>query len=285
MLQGVLTEQTAVTIYQDRRAHYSIHLLDDAKPSPAVPTLHVCLLGDFLLLVNERPINNLNDLPRLQSLLAYLLLHRSAPQSRSSLAYLLWPDSTDGQAHTNLRNLLYKLRVTLPDADMFLRVERQTLCWRPDAPWSLDVLDFERAMARAEQARCMQDPTTERQALEEAVKLYQGDLLPSCYDDWIGAERDHLQHLFQEALERLIELLEQERNYREAIRVAQHLLRYDPLHEATYRTLMRLHAARGDRAAVSRTYQNCAAVLQRELSVEPALTTRKAYERLMRTEA
>jgi DNA-binding SARP family transcriptional activator len=116
------------------------------------------------------------------------------------------------------------------------------------------------------------------------VKLYQGDLLPSCYEDWIEAERDRLQHLFREALERLIELLEQEGNYMGSVRIAQRLLRQDPLHEATYRHLMHLHAARGDRAAVLRTFQNCTAVLQRELSVEPTLTTRKLYERLMRAD-
>lgn len=284
MSQGVLSEHPPVMTYQDRQAPYYVHLLDDVKQSSAVPTLHIRLLGDFLLRVNESPVSNLDDLPRLQSLLAYLVLHRAAPQFRSSLAYLLWPDSTDGQAHTNLRNLLYKLRVTLPEIDTFLCIERHSISWRQGAPLSLDVVDFERAMAQAEQARFMQDPSTEREALEEAVRLYQGDLLPSCYEDWTQAERDRLQHLFREALERLIELLEQDHNELGAIRIAQRMLRYDQLHEATYRHLMHLHAARGDRAAVLRTYQNCAAILQRELSVQPTLTTRKLYERLMRSE-
>jgi DNA-binding SARP family transcriptional activator len=164
MLQGVLTERPPVTIYQDRRAQFTIHLLDDLKQFPVVPSLHISLLGDFSLMVNERSVSNLDDLPRLQSLLAYLVLHRTAPQSRSSLAYLFWPESSDGQAHTNLRNLLYKLRVTLPEVDTFLCVERNTIRWRPGAFLSLDVLDFERAIARAEQARDMQDPTAEREA-------------------------------------------------------------------------------------------------------------------------
>ncbi len=63
--------------------------------------------------------------------------------------------------------------------------------------------------------------------------------------------------------------------------VAQRLLRLDPLQEAIYRRLMRLHAARGDRGAVSRTFQSCAAVLKRELAIDPGLTTRATYERLI----
>ena len=287
MLQGLLTEQLQMTTYRDREAPRLLHLLDhtnDAEHHLAVKLLRIRLLGDFELLANDVPLSSL-DVPRLQSLLAYLALHRGVPQSRSRIAFTLWPDSTDAQAHTNLRNLLFKLRMTLPEVDTFLVVDRLTLCWQQDTLWSLDVQDFESAVAQAEHARCMQDEVTERQALEQAVQCYQGDLLPSCYDEWIQDERDRLQQLYQGALERLIELLQAAANYAAAIRVAQRLLRLNPLHEATYRHLMRLHAARGDRGAVSRTYQNCVAVLKRELAIEPGLTTRKTYARLMQAEA
>lgn len=155
---------------------------------------------------------------------------------------------------------------------------------RRHAPPVKPHLEFEAAIAQAEQALCMQDKATERQALEQAVQLYQGDLLPSCYNEWIQAERDRLQQSYQGALERLIELLEQAGNYAGAIRVAQRLLRLDPLQEATYRHLMRLYAARGDRGALARTYQTCASVLKRELAIEPGLTTRTTYQRLMHAE-
>jgi DNA-binding SARP family transcriptional activator len=283
MLQEVLIENSVITIYHDYDANLSIHPVDDVKQNIAVKTFHMRLLGDFLLLANDTPISSL-DVPRLQSLLTYLVLHQGQPQARSRLAFLLWPDSTDAQAHTNLRNLLYKLRTNLPEVDTFLIIKRQTLRWQPDARFHLDVTDFEHAIAQAEQARGIQDLTAERQALEKAVKLYQGDLLPSCYDDWIGDERDRLQQAFLEALKRLIKLQEQERNYAEAVRLAQRLLRYDNLHEATYCHLMRLHAARGDRGAVLRTYQTCVAVLKRELAAEPASTTRRAYEQSIRAQ-
>ena len=286
MLQGLLTRPTPVTTSRDREAQHFLHLLDETdevEHSLAVKTLRIRLLGDFALLASDTQVTSL-DVPRLQSLLAYLALHRGVPQARSRIAYTLWPDSTDAQAHTNLRNLLFKLRMILPEVDPFLVVERQTLGFRPDVLWSLDVMEFEDAIARAEQAHGRQDEAAERLALEEAVQLYQGDLLPSCYDEWICGERDRLQQVYQGALERLIGLLEQAGNYAGAIRVAQRLVRLDPLQEATYRHLMRLYAARGDRGALARTYRTCTAVLQRELAVQPALTTRKTYEQLMRAE-
>ena len=289
MTQQMLTQRKPISMYSDSRNDYATYLLDhprtliNSNSHIGGPSLQMRLLGDFLLLVDATPISSL-DVPRLQSLLAYLALHRGVPQARSRIAFALWPDTTDTQAHTNLRNLLFKLRLALPEVDTFLVVERQTLCWQPNTLLSLDVIDLEAAIAQAEQARDAQDSAAERQALEVAVKLYQGDLLPGCYDEWIQSERDRLQQFYQGALERVIELLEQEGNYTGAIREAQRLLRFDPLQEATYRCLMRLHAARGDRGAVARTYQACAAVLQRELDIEPGAMTRKTYERLMRAE-
>ncbi len=43
-------------------------------------------------------------LGRAESLLAFLLLHRDAPQPRQRLAFLVWPDSGEEQARTNLRH-------------------------------------------------------------------------------------------------------------------------------------------------------------------------------------
>ena len=89
------------------------------------PVLHVQLLGECSLKYDEKPVTGVNT-PRLQSLLAYLLLHRDAPQSRSHVAFQFWPDSTEAQAHSNLRTLLHRLRQALPGADQYIAVEGQT---------------------------------------------------------------------------------------------------------------------------------------------------------------
>ena len=96
-----------------------------------ISTLHIHLLGEFLLVADEEPVTTF-EMPRLQSLLAYLLLHRGVPQSRTHLAFLLWPDSTDQQAHTNLRKALYLLRQTFPYADSFICIGRQSITWEPE---------------------------------------------------------------------------------------------------------------------------------------------------------
>ena len=250
-----------------------------------IPTLHIHLLGDFLLVLGDATVKTVT-VSRVQSLLAYLLLHRNAPQDRSRLAFLLWPDSNEAQAHTNLRKLLHQLRLAFPEIERYLHTDNRSLQWLPqaDASWTLDTLEVEQALAQAEQAEQKQDTTALRQALNTVMHVYGGDLLPSCYDEWILPERDRLHQLFLSAAERFITVLEQERDYDVAIESAQRLLRQDSLHEATYRKLMRLYALRGDRAAALRVYHTCVTVLERELGTGPSAVTQAAYEALVQSD-
>src|SRR5262249_19770306 len=151
-------------------------------------------------------------------------------------------DSSEAQALTNLRKQLLFLRRTLPEADNFLHADAKVVQWNPHAPFTLDVAEFEQTLARA--ASLTGEAAIA--ALQAASALYRGDLLPGCYDDWITPKRDELRSQYSQALERLGLLLEDRRDYPAAIQAGQQLLRHDPLHETTYRRLMRLHALNGD---------------------------------------
>src|SRR5260370_1503065 len=94
------------------------------------PTLRIRLLGELDLRSDGVPLPPLES-ARAGSLLAYLLLHRTAPQPRQHLAFLLWPDSTESQARTNLRHVLHHLRHALPEPDRLLDMTAHTLQWRP----------------------------------------------------------------------------------------------------------------------------------------------------------
>ena len=234
-----------------------------------------------MLEFGDAPVTAL-DSQRLQSLLAYLLLNRHAPQPRQRLAFLLWPDSTEAQAHTNLRKLLFLLRRTLPDADCFLSIKSSTLQWRSDSLFTLDVALFTDALDEAARnQRTGLDPAAEIPYLKGAINCYWGDLLPSLYDEWLVPQRESLHSRFIAASVRLVQLLEAQRDYPGAIQYAQRLVHHDPLAEAAYRDLIRLYALTGDRAAALRAYHSCASVLEHELGIAPSQTTREAYERLL----
>ena len=109
--------------------------------------VQIRVLGEFSVAVDDAAVGGLHS-ARLQSLLAYLLLNRTTPQSRQQLAFLFWPETSDGQAQTNLRQLLHTLRRRLPALADALLVDERTIRWRADAPLQLDVAEFEAALAR-----------------------------------------------------------------------------------------------------------------------------------------
>ena len=236
-----------------------------------LPTARIRLLGRLELRLGGSELAPL-DSSRAESLLAYLLLHRDAPQARRRVADVLWPESTEAQARTNLRHVLHTLRRWLPEADGYLESSPATLRWRPETTDWLDVAAFEDLLDRADRRQ---------EALREAVAIYTGDLLEGCSDEWLLEERDRLRHRLLNALAELAELCEAAGEVDEATSHAERLLRADPLRERTYRQLMRLHSASGDRARALRVYHACSSTLERELGVEPSASTRAVYEALL----
>lgn len=241
--------------------------------------LNIKLFGDFCLTAKGKPIPGINS-ERLQALLAFIVLHRDTPQPRQQLAVHLWPDATDADAKANLRRRLHELKQLIPDVDRWLRIKTKTMQWVQSDECLLDIAQFEAAIAQSQTSQ----PSQQQQALEKAAQLYQGELLPGCYDDWIVPYRDKLRQQAITALDTLITRLTVQGGTRSAIGYAQQLQRIDPLYEPAHCHLMRLHAQEGDRASALRVYHQCMTLLQEELGVNPSPTTCKLYEELLTLE-
>ena len=192
---------------------------------------------------------------------------------------MLWPDSTEAQARTNLRHLIHTLRQASPELERFVDVTPQTLWWRDDVPSWVDVAAFDAAQAIADSPEI--SPAEQLDALRAAIELYRGDLLDGCYDEWVLDVRERFRDRYLAQLHRLVVVLEEDGEHVEAARVARELLRCDPLREDAHRLLMAVQAAAGDRAAAVRTFHECVSTLQRELGVDPSSETVAAYNALL----
>ncbi|TDF61233.1 AAA family ATPase [Cupriavidus sp. L7L] len=244
----------------------------------------VHLFGEFQLDGADAPRFSANA-PRLQSLLACLVLHRDAPLTRQQLALLFWPDSSQTQARNALRQLLFQLRKAWPEADQFIHADAQSVRWLPDSALDVDVAQFQSALAAAARALRHGDAGAEEALLTHAADLYRGDLLANCYDEWIHPERERLREQCIAALARLGQLSEERRDYAKALKYTQQLQRLDPCREPTCLALMRLHALNHDHASAMRAYRSCVETLARELSVLPGEPLREAYARLAAQDA
>src|SRR5262245_2215981 len=239
--------------------------------------LQLRLLGGFDLQAGPGQAMPIK-LKKAQALLAYLACHLGQSHPRDKLATLLWPEMDDRQARANLRKVLFVLRPGLSVVSPSLRLDEDTVTL-DTAALEVDVLAFQRLARRAD-----------REALQQAVDLYRGDLLEGLgvteapFEEWLTAERERLREL---ALEALAKLLAHQAKTEEplAVETARRLLALDPLQEAVHRTLIRLYARHGRRDAALRQYQSCVDTLRRELSVEPEAKTRQLYQEVLRSRA
>ena len=232
------------------------------EPVPA--RLEVRLFGEVEIILDGRRLRAFNSL-RLQRFLALIALRRDL-QHRSRLAFELWPDSDERQARTNLRKLLHDFRHSLPDASEFIEIDNEIVRWIPTGPADVDVLRFRDAIAAGD--------------LMLAARLYSGDLLPACYEDWVLDERGKLRAEAYGALMRLTEEAAGHDDHKATIRYAQRLIDLEPTDEAAVRIQMEAHLALGNRSAALRAYHRFAEVLERELEVAPGEAIGAMYQRL-----
>ena len=244
--------------------------------------IRIELLGQLRITLGKDLLTSVNT-NRMRSLLAFLVLHNDVPQSREHLAYLLWPESSEAQARTNLRQLLHNLRRALPVDCSLLVADNHTVHWKADKSCAIDVMEFEAAAHAAAKAK-ESDHVAVREALEEAARLYQDDLLPDLYDEWLEPRRAQLRQQFADVLSRLTGLLETLGEYPAGIRHATRLVALDSLRESYYQTLMRLHLRNHDRSSALRVYHQCMRTLQRELGVSPGKFMQEMLKEALKSE-
>jgi DNA-binding SARP family transcriptional activator/predicted ATPase len=241
----------------------------------AIKPLRIYLLGQFKLLVGEKPL----ELPSrpAQSLLAYLALNAGVTQRREKLACLLWPEASESNARGYLRQALWRIRKAMESGSLdggdYLQVSDIDITFDEQSDYWLDV---EQLLGAGK------DESVE--GLIEIVQLYRGELLPGFYDEWVVLERDRLEAAFHQKMNLLLEGLIEARRWDEALKWGEEWIRLGYGPEAAYRALMRAHAGLGDQGMVEAAYQRCVEALDRALEVEPSPETQQFYTRIHRGE-
>jgi DNA-binding SARP family transcriptional activator len=247
-----------------------------------VPGLRFRLFGKFTAHHDAGLLTGLES-SKDQELLSYLLIHRDRPHSREALASLLWADTSTEKSKKYLRQALWHLHAALNSDNgdtHVLLVDHDWLTLNPCSSLWTDVAAFERAFAGAEGIAGRQLDAEKADALKDAVSLYNDDLLPGYYQDWILFERERLQNMYLLMLDKLIVYLQFRGDYEVAQGYGATILRYDPARERTHRQLMQLYSLAGDRTSALRQFERCAQALKQELGVKPERKTVELYERI-----
>ena len=136
---------------------------------------------------------------RVSALLGRLALFPRRDHPREELAELLWPDCEPDAGRLNLRVALASLRRQLEPPDVppgsVLVADRLMLRLNP-AACRCDVAEFEAALR---DAALSSGQAQRRAALDRALALFSGELLPGLYDEWVLEERERLNALHENA--------------------------------------------------------------------------------------
>ena len=236
------------------------------------PKFQLRLLGRFELRGPDGSIELTGK--KLAALLGFLACTAPQAHSRDKLMALLWGSHFDAQARQNLRQALTRLRRVLGEDAIIANGDAVAL--RPGVI-ACDVARFEALLADGS-----------RDALTHAVDLYRGRLLDDiaipeeAWTEWIETERQRLEGL---ALDAMVKLSEQELergNHESALGAASRALAIVGHREDAHRLAMRALAAGGRRADALKHYEDLAALLKRELAVEPDPATKALAAELRR---
>jgi len=232
---------------------------DTASPS-GQPAIRVTLLGTFEVVCDGSP---LRLQPCTQRLLAFTAL-QDRPVSRFMLAATLWPETEEGKAGANLRSTLWRLGGR----------DNRLLCNRDDTVRLQEAVrvDVDDMLARA-RGLLAAEVGTEFEVtadLRDCLALFEHELLPGWWDEWVLAERERLRVLQLHALERLAERLLSARDYAHALECCLLLIRAEPFRESAHRLLIAAHVAEGNLAAAVRHYRGFRDLLREELGLGPS---------------
>lgn len=200
-------------------------------------------------------------------LLVYLAVEREA--ARESVMAVFWPDRPPERARHLLNQTLYELRQDL--GDDWVRSVGEHLVVADDVV--VDVAELAAAVDAGEFTR--------------ALDLYDGPFLAGALpglsremEGWVDGQQARVARLHRQARRGALDAAVARGDLAGALALARSWAERDPLDDEAHHRAIELMAATGDRAGALRQYDRYAALVERELELEPLDETRALVERI-----
>lgn len=133
----------------------------------------IYLFGNMHLRVNGSQVDFLT--PKIEELLALLILHREKGISKWSIIDVLWEDASMEKSQQNLYTMIFRLKQSLQNAGIHLNIRRKNSMYRIELESVYcDLLEFDSLIEKTGHGH--QKNIAE---FEKAIAIYQGDLLES----------------------------------------------------------------------------------------------------------
>jgi len=204
--------------------------------------IKIRVLGTFDILVNDTSvISYVGKTHKGCTLLRYLIIHRDKAVPHSDLYDILWQSEDRTNPESALKTLVCRLRNTLnkcsKDLGKCILTVRGTYRWNNNFPCALDETNFERLCDALKDVHELTPQT--RDKFQEVLSIYKGDLFSKANQDtWAISRSVYLHNMYEETIERYIDLLRARDEFDEIIVVSRTALDIDAFCEKFHISLM-----------------------------------------------
>jgi DNA-binding SARP family transcriptional activator len=222
---------------------------------------------------------------RAHDILCFIASRRHRRASKDTIIDTFWGETDFDVVAKNFHPTVSHIRKALNSNQSlkqnFLLYRDGDYLLNPDFAYSIDIGEFDRLVAEGDSARRARDQDRCVACYEAAIRLYRGEFMHGCYEEWVEEQRSYYNERYQHMLEILAGVAFAQKEWLNSLQLAQQILRDDPYREDIHCLIMRAQAAQGNRAAVKEQYENLRSLLRKELGIEPASETQKVYRQLI----
>lgn len=244
-------------------------------------------LGQFNVFRGNKIVNNTafeGAKPLL--LLKSIVLHGSRDIPKEILIDDLWPDATAKAGEKNFKINLHRLRKALePDPKKEFGyayiIQKAGLISLDSELVTLDVDEFIAFGAKAIENEKNNRLEAALEWYEKAVKIYKGDYFTEePYLEWIFRKRELFKARYIELLQKKAMLHEELDQMDKAIDTWQLICEAEPYFEVAYQNLMILYADSRQKNKAITIFQECRALLKKDLGTEPDAQTMDIFYKI-----
>jgi ATP/maltotriose-dependent transcriptional regulator MalT/DNA-binding SARP family transcriptional activator len=291
------SEDAQELLPSDLRAELSMILTRGPQPPPAVTVAPFSARPLVDLTINMLgPVEIVRDparpfapdawtTRRARDILCFVASRRHHRAAKDTIVDTFWPEDDPGAVEKNFHPTVSHIRKALnsnqPLKQNFIVYRDGDYQFNPEFSYCIDTEEFDQLIAAGEAARRGREFDRCIGSYEQAIALYRGEFMQGSYDPWVEEQRAYYREQYLRMLESLAGVAEKKEEWPRAMDLAQRILREDPFREDIHCLVMRAQAAQGNRVAVKEQYETLRGLLQKELGVEPAMQTQKAYHELV----
>ena len=248
--------------------------------------LEINVFGELQILVDDVDISQtIWASKKKMALLELLILNSQRPMSVARLAEAIWGEHEDINAENALKTLVSRLRKDLDENGLAGAIVTMPggYMWNPDLQAKIDVFRMEEICNNLSDAKSL-DPDV-RDQFEELLQLYTDDLLPnSDLSKWIAPKSVYYHDLYLKTVYHYIDLLNQEEDYGDIIRVCKIALDIDAFDSMLNLELMSALLKTGKSKEALEQYQNTTNLQYTHLGLKPSDEILNFYKELIKGE-